>query len=159
MDVRLPVVGGMEAARQIRLLEGGGEVKIVALTASAFSQQREEVLAAGMDDFLRKPYRREEIFECMARQLGVRYTYRQVEAARSPGPVPAMREFGMLPQQLRQELGDAVIRLDPGLIGKVIERIAEYDPQLATAVGRAAKRTAYSEILKALKDSNVHSRD
>ena len=43
--------------RRIRELEGGREVKIVAVTASAFASQREEVLAAGFDDFLRKPYR------------------------------------------------------------------------------------------------------
>ena len=58
MDIRLPVMGGLEATGRIRALEGGRRVKIVALTASAFAQQREEVLAAGLDDFLRKPYRR-----------------------------------------------------------------------------------------------------
>jgi CheY-like chemotaxis protein len=67
MDLRLPVMDGMEAARKIRALDGGRHVKIIALTASAFAQQREEVLAAGLDDFLRKPYRRGEVFDCMAR--------------------------------------------------------------------------------------------
>ena len=63
MDLRLPLMSGLEAAREIRALDGGRQVRIVALTASAFAQQREEVLAAGLDDFLRKPYRREEIFD------------------------------------------------------------------------------------------------
>ena len=55
MDVRLPVMGGLEATSRIRALEGGRQVKIVALTASAFAHQREEILAAGLDDFLRSP--------------------------------------------------------------------------------------------------------
>ena len=76
MDLRLPVMGGIEAAGKIRAMEGGREVKIIALTASAFAQEREEVMAMGFDDFLRKPYRLDEIFEHMARHLGVRYVYR-----------------------------------------------------------------------------------
>src|SRR4029079_16727870 len=63
MDLRLPVLGGLEAARQIRELEGGREVKIAALTASVFDSQREEVITSGFDDFVRKPYRSREIFE------------------------------------------------------------------------------------------------
>ena len=73
--MRLPVMSGLDATRRIRELEGGREVKIVALTASAFASQREEVLAAGFDDFVRKPYRIREIFDCMAAQLGIRYIY------------------------------------------------------------------------------------
>ena len=75
MDIRLPVLSGSEAATRIRQLDGGEEVKIVAVTASAFTSQRDEVLKAGFDDFLRKPYRSQEVFDCMARHLGVRYRY------------------------------------------------------------------------------------
>jgi CheY-like chemotaxis protein len=75
MDLRLPVMGGLEAARRIRELDFGREVKIVAISASAFAHQRDEVLAAGFNDFVRKPYRRNEIFDCIAQQLGVRYLY------------------------------------------------------------------------------------
>jgi CheY-like chemotaxis protein len=58
MDLRMPVMDGMATARQIRALDGGREVKIAAVTASACADQRSEVLAAGMDDFVSKPYRR-----------------------------------------------------------------------------------------------------
>jgi signal transduction histidine kinase/CheY-like chemotaxis protein len=84
MDLQLPEVGGAEAARQIRTLEGGEEVKIVALTASTFASEREEALAGGMDDFVRKPYRPDHIFDCMARQLGVRYRHFRAAAAGEP---------------------------------------------------------------------------
>jgi CheY-like chemotaxis protein len=56
-------------------LDGGRDVKIVGVSASVFASEREEMLAAGLDDFVRKPYLPNEIFDCMARQLGVRYSW------------------------------------------------------------------------------------
>lgn len=82
---------GLEATRLIRALDGGKDVKIVAVTASAFAEQRKEVLAAGVDDFVRKHYRSTEIFDCLAKHLGVRYVHEQparIEA--DPALSPAM---------------------------------------------------------------------
>jgi PAS domain S-box-containing protein len=64
MDRRMPVMDGLEATRRIRALPGGEAVKIVALTASVFAEQRGEILAAGMDDILHKPFQPREIFAC-----------------------------------------------------------------------------------------------
>jgi CheY-like chemotaxis protein len=156
MDLRLPVMGGMEAAHEIRALDGGLQVKIVAIIASAFAQQREEVLAAGLDDFVRKPYRREEILDCMARHLGVRYLHREARRASPADPVAALQRdaLAMLPHPLRKELAAALVRLDPGPIGEVIDRVSEQDARLGEVLARCAKRFAYTEILDALEDCN-----
>jgi signal transduction histidine kinase len=77
MDRRMPVMDGLEATRRIKAMTGGKETVIVALTASVLMEQKNEVLAAGSDGFLRKPYRTEEIFDCMAKHLGVRYVYEE----------------------------------------------------------------------------------
>jgi CheY-like chemotaxis protein len=61
MDRRMPVLDGMEATRSILQLPGGNKVKIIAVTASAFKEQSGEMLEAGMDGFVRKPYRVDEI--------------------------------------------------------------------------------------------------
>jgi signal transduction histidine kinase/CheY-like chemotaxis protein len=157
MDLNLPLKGGLEAAREIRTLGGGHDVKIVALTASAFAHQRDEVLAAGMDDFLRKPYRREEIFDYMARHLGVRY----LEVPQTPhaDPVTALpREaLAMLPQRLREELSDALVGLAAQPIAEAIHRVSEQDAQLGAALTGRAQRFAYTEILNALRDCNAPS--
>jgi CheY-like chemotaxis protein len=159
MDIRLPVMGGVEAAGKIRLLEGGREVKIVALSASAFAHEREGVLAAGLNDFLRKPFRRGEIFDVMARQLGVRYQYREVSRAFPADSVAALRQEALatLPEQLRKELADALVRLDPGPIWAVIDRVAEQDAQLGEMIARYAKRFEYTQILNALEETQWRS--
>jgi two-component system sensor histidine kinase/response regulator len=56
MDVQMPVMTGLEAAKQIRQEETtGAHVPIVAMTASAMSEDRDRCLTAGMDDFISKP--------------------------------------------------------------------------------------------------------
>ena len=74
MDLGLPQLSGMEATRRIRQLDGGAEIKIAAITASAYASERDGVMRAGFDDFTFKPFRQTEIFFCMARHLGVRYS-------------------------------------------------------------------------------------
>ncbi len=68
MDCRMPVMDGYVAAKQIRQLPGPvGQIPIVALTASAFKEDRERAKQAGMDDFISKPFKsRELIGTCTA---------------------------------------------------------------------------------------------
>jgi CheY-like chemotaxis protein len=68
MDCQMPVLDGLEATRRIRALERetpGAHVPIVALTANAFSADREACLAAGMDDFVAKPFKARELIDLL----------------------------------------------------------------------------------------------
>jgi signal transduction histidine kinase/CheY-like chemotaxis protein len=73
MDWRMPVMDGLEATRRIRALEGGRDVKIVVISGSALKEEREEVLAAGVDDFIAKPIEFDRIYDCLTHQLGVQF--------------------------------------------------------------------------------------
>jgi CheY-like chemotaxis protein len=152
MDVHLPVLNGMEVARRIRELDGGRGTKIVAVTASAFASEREEARAAGFDDFLRKPYRPAQIFDCMARHLGVRYVYgRGVEASPADQP-PTLHceDLASLPIALRDELEAAVISLDRTRIDGLVKEIAGQNALLGRALAELAEKLAYTPILRAI---------
>lgn len=154
MDLRLPGMGGFETTRKIRELDGGAEVKIVAISASAFAGDLEKVLAAGLDDFVGKPCRRTEILDCMSRHLGVRYLRRRAPQASAVSTSLVPESMERLPEALRCELSGKLVRLDPGPIIEVIERVSEHDPRLASLLRDHAKRFSYTEILNALEQSN-----
>lgn len=79
MDMRMPVLNGVEATQYIKAQANGNSPKIIALTASSLEEERAAILAVGCDDFMRKPFRDYEIFDAMAKHIGVRYVYEETQ--------------------------------------------------------------------------------
>jgi CheY-like chemotaxis protein len=77
MDIRMPVMDGQEATRRIKAGDAGAQTRIVAITAHALEEERKEILAAGCDDFIRKPYAEAELMDALARHLGVHFIYEE----------------------------------------------------------------------------------
>jgi len=67
MDCRLPIIDGYEATRQIRQLPGCTDLPIIALTANALQGDREACLSAGMNDYLAKPFKRNDLQQILQR--------------------------------------------------------------------------------------------
>src|SRR5581483_7042366 len=137
LDIGLPGMSGLEVATHIRELPGGREAKIVALTASVFEEQREAVLAVGVDDFVRKPARPGTVFERMAKLLGVRYVQSTSTDMSIAGS--GRRELAAvegLPEELKSQLLQAVLLLDKEGIADAIRLVSEIDPELGRELTR-----------------------
>ncbi len=72
MDCQMPELDGFQATAEIRRSQGGNRVPIVALTANAMPEDRQRCLAAGMDDYLPKPVKLEDLRAAMERHAAGR---------------------------------------------------------------------------------------
>jgi hypothetical protein len=154
MDVGLPVLDGREATRQIRAEPGGQETKIVAVTGSAFEEERAALLAAGCDDFLRKPFREQALFELLARHLGVVYVYEEAPEAEPVKPVaPVTGALVGLPPAWLERLEYAVARSDIENIEQVIAEIRLEAPGLGGMLAGLAADFKYNQILALIQEA------
>jgi CheY-like chemotaxis protein len=145
MDMRMPVMDGYEATRQIRQLPGGREVRIAALTASAFREDRSEIIAAGCDDVLSKPLDEGQLFAAMERLLGLRYRYAEEPAA--PAPAGTNVDLARLPAEVRDALRSAAQTLDVEATRQVLGRVREIDGALARELEELAQAYRYDRIV------------
>jgi CheY-like chemotaxis protein len=69
MDMQMPRLNGLEATQQIRQLPGHRDTPIIAITANAFAEDKARCMAAGMNDFLVKPFTPNELYTSLLRLL------------------------------------------------------------------------------------------
>jgi len=86
MDVRMPVMDGLAALREMRAHQEWNHVKAVAISASVLDHEREEFIGAGFDDFIDKPFRFERVCACLAQHLGVAFDYLPTESGDAAAP-------------------------------------------------------------------------
>lgn len=123
MDRRMPVMDGIEATRRIRALPGGDKVRIAAVTASSFKDEDEQLIQAGFDAIVHKPFRPAQIFECMEQLLGVRYEYGKTLPAREPHESAEEGNLNALPSDVRMALGKAAEALDLESARSIMEHL------------------------------------
>jgi len=144
MDMRMPVMDGYAATRRIRALPGGDKVKIVALTASAFEEDRGAIIAAGCDEVVRKPVEEARLFEVMAKLLGLRFLY----ADETPAAEPTQAiDLSRLPAAWRAELAHAATRLDREATQALVERLRADYPDEADRVLSLVENYRYDQLL------------
>ncbi|MBU0485308.1 MAG: cache domain-containing protein [Proteobacteria bacterium] len=156
MDIRMPVIDGLEATRRIKAADTERQTRVVVITAHALEEERRAIVAAGCDDFIRKPFHDWEIYDALSRYLGIRFKYEDVEsvAEGESGPEVTAGELSRLPKKLAVELFRAAELLDGARTHKVINRITAHDRQLGARLRRMSDTLQYKELL-ALLDNLV----
>ncbi|WP_325314948.1 PAS domain S-box protein [Microcoleus sp. PH2017_28_MFU_U_A] len=139
MDMLMPVMDGYAATKLIKQTPEGKETIIIALTASAFDEQRHIILSAGCDDFICKPFREEVLFEKIAHHLNLRYIYEEENSSTS-GSAPQLlksltaEDLSVMPRDWVVDLYQAALCVDDNRILQLIEQIPETEANLANAL-------------------------
>ena len=129
MDLQMPELNGLDATRQIRDLDGVASPQIVALTAGAFEETREKCLEAGMDDYLAKPVRLEDLRPVLA-DASPDETDTPTETAPDDAAVPDALDARIL-QALVEDVG-ADSPTDPFIQNLLSQFLEEADDSLRT---------------------------
>jgi signal transduction histidine kinase/CheY-like chemotaxis protein len=151
MDMRMPVMDGHEATHRIKATPQGQSTVVIALTASAFEGDREQIMAEGCDDFIRKPFRQHEIVGKLVQHLGVRFIYEGAadEQAKPQQPQETLDLAG-LPVAWLTDLRQAAIEADADHIAALAEQIREQRPAQASALVELVSNFDYDAILNAV---------
>jgi PAS domain S-box-containing protein len=149
MDFRMPVMDGHEAIRQIRALPGGTAVKIIAVTASAMDDNRQELMEVGADDFIGKPFRETELFQKIHAHVGVEYVYAEVPTAADPEDAADLAPGSLAgwSQDVIHPMREAVVTADLDLLLAKIQEVEIRDPRTARGLRRLAEGFQYQKLL------------
>ncbi|MFZ9738897.1 MAG: hybrid sensor histidine kinase/response regulator [Prochlorotrichaceae cyanobacterium] len=150
MDMRMPVMDGYEATQRIKSHLNGQATVIIALTASAFESDRELILAKGCDDFLRKPVKKDLIFEKLRQHLGIVFVYQDTPEPQDTPPALANLPAEALPQMSLEQLQilkTAAIVAKPGPLLELIEQILPPDLALTTTLTEMVRRYEFEAII------------
>ena len=156
MDLRMPGIGGIEATRRLRA--GGCTSVIIALTSSGFDDAKQDGLAAGASDVIWKPYLERDLLQRIATLLGIRYVHDSGAARRTQTSVIATvtetTELSLLlktvPQALRAQLHEAVVRVRPQRIDMLAAQIGEHSAEAAARIRALAQDFNYDGLGVAL---------
>lgn len=156
MDIRMPVMDGLEATKQIKAAGSQAPV-VIALTGSAFEEDRIIALSIGCDDYVRKPFRAEEIFEKMALHLGVRYLYKENSLLSLQQPTLKLEELrqalAQMPIDWLEQLHQAAMKVNAKQVQYWIEQMPIANVPLADALSELVDKFCFEEIVTLTKKS------
>lgn len=153
MDIRMPVMDGLQATQIIKATQDGAKIKIVALSAHVLGEERKEVLDAGCDGFVAKPFNEHELFNCLETHLALRFEYEVISPKENTKPesVASFDNLHKLGKTFCTELNQAVITADAIRISELAKQIKSKEPALASALIYCADNFEYDAIKVALK--------
>ncbi len=163
MDMQMPVMDGYEATRKIKAHPLGKQTVIVALTASAFEEERHTILGAGCDDFMRKPFEAKILFAKMEELLGLRYIYEEsvdekleneseISGATSNQSV-VESQLGQMPVEWVEKIYDAAHECCDDKIIKLIEEMPRQFAVAAQVLTTLVHDFLFDDIIELAKSA------
>jgi signal transduction histidine kinase/CheY-like chemotaxis protein len=106
MDMRMPIMRGEEALSLILKDSGNSPIKIVAITASALDKTREHYLGIGFHEYIPKPFKEEDVFNCLNELLDVEFSHEEDEDSQETTVIPENLDFSQftLPEELHDRI-------------------------------------------------------
>lgn len=158
MDQRMPIMDGLEATRLIKALPEGNTTKIVTLTASVLGDHKRLALENGADDFLGKPYKIYEIFDCIAKHLDVHYIYKDdVSEQYSADKNQALTKESLVDinDNLLESLSEVVVALDIEQASEIIEKIRLENEEVATGLMELVSKLDFETLQRLLVNKDI----
>ncbi len=165
MDMQMPIMNGYEATQIIREAEKKStpdhpSIPIIAITASAFAEQREECLTIGCDNFVSKPFQREEILKILQQYLGVEYCYDETEGDIIDSTTPSSnyqldpRDLGIMPSEWITQFYTAAAQGSDSLCLKMIAQIPTDQSSLIAALTELVETYQFDQIMLLIQSPN-----
>jgi len=154
MDLRMPVMDGYEATQRIKLTRKGAQTPIIALTASTFEGERKRIESLGIQGYIRKPFRENELFDSIGKVLGINYIYEDeshVSQTKYLNDEEVIAEdIAKLPTDLVLQMQEAVAVADLDLLIELIHRIDSENKELAQQLITHANNYDYNYLQQIL---------
>ncbi|WP_027359157.1 PAS domain-containing hybrid sensor histidine kinase/response regulator [Desulforegula conservatrix] len=134
MDMLMPVMDGYTATKILKTSEDTSSIAVIAVTASAFEEEKNRILEIGSDGYIRKPFNIGELLETVRSVLGIEYIYKEDEPGEARESSTTSRENALflknLPGDLLEKIKDATISAD---YDRLIELVDEAETHNRTA--------------------------
>ncbi|RZM82787.1 GAF domain-containing protein [Leptolyngbya iicbica] len=162
MDMRMPVMDGYAATRRIRQLERDRQLPptvILALTATAFEESHADIIAAGCDAILRKPFQAKDLFNLMKTHLNLQYRYVTDAPISAPAEAAAtntdalIKSLAAMSPEWREQLRQAATRCSDTAIRTLIEQIHSDYSMLADKLYQLTDVFRFDQVLGLLEES------
>jgi CheY-like chemotaxis protein len=146
MDMQMPGIDGCEATRRIRSMLTGNEIPILMVSASAMNESRDVALSAGVNGFIRKPFREEELFAELQRVVGVQYIYNEPKEAKTDHFVLSRASMDVLEEPLREKMRLALIGGFMDDLMQLIDSMGKKHDALAHALRELVEHYNYEKL-------------
>ncbi len=163
MDIRMPIMDGLETTRRIRASQAEDAPVIIAVSASAMDEDRNQVIDSGLDDFVSKPCREDELLEKIRVRLGIGYLYATGERWHETESVAALASvlngevLTTLPTELMDQLRLAVRNGENDQLDALIGKVMEQDAPFARALRDLADKYEYDALIQLLERANTRN--